>query len=130
MKTKHLYMMILLGILSIGCSSNYPLLNSTKMSEAAELKNYCEKQKISSAYTEKADSLFAVSEAFSSDGKQENAYWSAQLAETHYRLAIADTQLQSSRKQVKKMEKSLWAAKEQLRTYKEVLNEIQDMRLP
>ncbi len=123
-------MVIMLGILGIGCGSNYPLLNTTKFSEAAELRNYCSQQKITSAYALKADSLLTVSEAYQSDGKQQDAYWSAQLAQTLYRLAIADTQLEESRLKEKKMEKTLWTAKEQLRSYKKVLNGLEDMRLP
>ncbi len=129
MKTKHLYTISLVGMLAVGCGSSYPLLNETAISETAELKSYCAAQGISSDYTKTADSLYTLSGEFHDSGKKEEAYRSAQQAQTLYHLAITSNQLSDSQMEVKQMEKALWNAKEQLRTYKEVLRELEGMRL-
>jgi hypothetical protein len=77
---------------------------------------------------QKADSLVTASRAYKQEGRKAEAELTTELAAAYYRLALSKTALQKSQERISELRKSLSTAQGQLRTYKEVLYEIETIK--
>jgi phage terminase Nu1 subunit (DNA packaging protein) len=77
-----------------------------------------------------ADSLVAIAQAKKQEGKGREGYWVSACAAAYYRLAIQKHELELSRKEVAELKKDLAAAQREVRTYGEVVRELENMRKP
>lgn len=121
---------VLVILVSLSCSSNYPILTDTVNSEAETLQGYCKEMGIESAEIKTADSLLDSAKSIKAKGNDKNSFWIFQTAATSYKLAISKHELSQSQEKVKELEKTLGDVEEQLKKYKEVLRELEKMRKP
>lgn len=112
----------------LSCSSPYTMRAQEVSSETQQLQEYCQEKRIQSAFKEQADSLFTVSRTFMQKGKSEETFFTSQLAQTLYRLALSEYQLVQSNYKIATLEKKLKELEDELHTYKKVLHELQTIK--
>jgi len=114
---------ILAGLVS--CASQYPLLAQQATVKAQELRKYCVLQGLSSKTFTRADSLYTLAKQYSESGKDEESYYSLEMAAIYYKLALSQKELADSKEEIQKLEQTLVKVRDKLDTYKQVLSEIE-----
>lgn len=118
------------ALLLVFCGSNYTLLNRAESSKVAELKAYSEQRGAESAAVQKADSLSRFAVSLKEKGAEEDAWWANRQAFIYYRLALTEYDLAQSEKVITALKKDLLDTQQQLKTYQEVLSELEHTRAP
>ncbi len=111
-----------------GCSGLPPRFTLVSLGEAKNLKEYCAKEKISTAGTKLADSLLNDARVQFEAKNIEDAEWKADLAVGYYKVSILQSELDKSKKKVKKLESELAEDKEKLTSLSDVYEEIKALR--
>ncbi len=110
------------------CSSQYPMLSKQVSTEALTVKEYCTKNGISSEITGKADSLYASAESLNKNGKDEESYFTMELALIHYRLALSKHDVAQTEKVIAKLSSELKNTADELKTYQKILTELESTK--
>lgn len=105
-----------------------PQLSNMSALQVTTLRKQCKERGLTGPEVQKADSLTAVSRTYKQEGNRGKAELATELAAAYYRLALSNAALTQSQKRISELKKSLSTAKGQLRTYKEVLYEIESIK--
>ncbi len=124
---KKVFVLSLAGVIALltACASQYPLLVQQSTVKAKELRNYCKKQTLSSKTISRADSLYTLALQYNQAGKEEEGYYTMELATIYYKLALTQKELADSKNAIKNLEQTLVKVRDKLDTYKQVLSEIE-----
>ena len=106
-----------------GCAQAVLLAERQKV-EAERLQEYCRKTGVAGPETQRADTLLAMAQKHIKDGDQGAAQDESDLSVTLYRLALALKDLSETEAQVEILKQSLAKEKDQLLTYRQILEEI------
>ncbi len=116
--------------LFVFCGSNYPLLGPAESSKTAQLREYCSERNLTNETVQTADALVDRADSLEKAGMNEESYWSDYRAVILYRTALAGADLEQTRATIATLEKELLQTRQQLKTYQEVLNELEKTRAP
>lgn len=115
--------------LFVFCGSTYPILQQTE-SKAEQLRKYCVERNLTNQTILAADSLAEAADSSARNGNEQESYWSNYRAVVLYRTALIKADLEKSRSIIAQLEEELAQTNEQLKTYEEVLNELDQTRAP
>jgi hypothetical protein len=121
---------IAVGMLFVFCGSNYPLLRNAESSKAEQLRKYCAERNLTSRSVQDANSLVEKADSLAEAGSEEESYWAHYQAVVLYRTALAEADLEENRTLIAQLEEELAQTRQQLKTYEEVLNELDQTRAP
>ena len=127
MKTNIIYFAVI-SVILLSCAAKKTVLTQRNLDSSNNLKRYCELNKIQSRDIALADSLMAESAKSLREGKDDEAFWQSDMAETYYKMGITRQQLNDSRKKMTSLKKSLAENQEHLTSLMEVYEEIKSLR--
>ncbi len=114
-------------LLLASCAAQFTFIAPGALSEAAELKAQCARQKSGSATSVKADSLYHAAEQLIKKNKNEPAYLLLDRAIVLYRIDLMQGAIAKKEKEVALQEKALSKTREDVSAYQQVLKELKTM---
>jgi hypothetical protein len=120
---------ILSALLIESCAYSGRLIsyNDNTALETEYLKKWSEQNQIVSPERLKADSMVVVARQLKFKGKDKDAFYMLQLATSYYKLAISKYELEATETKIQDLEKNLSQAKEELKTYKDLVTELENI---
>jgi len=120
---------ILSALLISSCAPSGRLIscNDNTALETEYLKKWSEQNQIVSPERLKADSMVVVARQLKFKGKDKDAFYMLQLATSYYKLAISKYELEATELKIQDLERNLFQAKEELKTYKDLVTELESI---
>ncbi len=126
--TAFLSVMLLTPLLFVSCAAQFPFMAPAALSEATELKNLCEKQRLTGGPEVRiADSLYREGTLLVKAGKNREAFLLLDRSVGYYRVALSRSVIAAKEKEIAGEEQALAKTREDISAYQQVLQELKTM---
>jgi hypothetical protein len=104
------------------------MLSKKAATEASQLKEFCKQEELKSETVANADSLYFISDELIKNGNHKQGYYLMELAVIYYRLSLCANDFIVTEKEIASLKNTLSDVEEELKTYKQILTELESMK--